>query len=40
MLGQTLQGTYQLDAGNELQWSLNGRTTKNKAKVTVSRAWK
>ena len=34
MLGQTLQGTYKLDAGNQLVWTMNGITTKGKANVT------
>ena len=36
MFGQTLQGTYKLNANNELEWTLNGRTTKSKAKVTAT----
>jgi hypothetical protein len=34
MLGQTLQATYKLDAGNELEWTVNGITTKSKVNVT------
>ena len=34
MFGQTLQGTYKLDAGNEMEWTLNGVTTKSKVNVT------
>jgi hypothetical protein len=34
MLGQTLQGRYKLDEGNELEWTMNGITTKAKANVT------
>jgi len=34
MFGQTLQGTYKLNGENELEWTLNGRTTKNKVSVT------
>ena len=34
MFGQTLQGTYKLDEGNELEWTLNGITTKSKVNVT------
>ena len=34
MLGQTLQGTYKLNAGNELEWTVNGITTKSKVNVT------
>jgi hypothetical protein len=36
MFGQTLQGTYKLDAGNELEWTLNGITTKSKVNVTAT----
>ena len=36
MFGQTLQGTYKLNAENELEWTLNGRTTKNKVNVTAT----
>ena len=34
MLGQTVQGTYKLNEENELEWSMNGMTTKAKVKVT------
>ena len=34
MFGQTLRGTYKLNAENELEWTLNGITTKNKIVVT------
>jgi len=33
--GQMLQGTYKLE-GDELEWTLNGRSTKNKVKVTAT----
>jgi hypothetical protein len=36
MFGQTLQGTYKLNAENELEWTLNGKTTKSKAIVTAT----
>ena len=36
MFGQTLQGTYKLDAGNELEWTINGITTKSKVNVTTT----
>ena len=36
MFGQTLQGTYKLNAGNELEWTLNGKTTKAKVNVTAT----
>lgn len=33
IFGQPVQGTYKLD-GNELEWTVNGTTTKGKATVT------
>ncbi len=36
MFGQTLQGTYKLNAENELEWTLNGRTAKSKVKVAAT----
>jgi hypothetical protein len=36
MFGQTLQGTYKLNAGNEMEWTLNGITTKSKVNVTAT----
>jgi hypothetical protein len=36
MLGQTLQGTYKLNAENELEWTLHGQTTKSKVNVTAT----
>jgi hypothetical protein len=35
MLGRTLMGTYKLN-GDELEWTLNGKTTKSKAAVTAT----
>jgi uncharacterized protein (TIGR03066 family) len=35
MFGQTLQGTYKL-SGDELEWTLNGKTTKSKVNVTAT----
>jgi hypothetical protein len=35
MFGRTLQGTYKFD-GNELEWTVNGITTKRKASVTAT----
>jgi uncharacterized protein (TIGR03066 family) len=35
MFGQTLHGTYKFD-GNELEWTLNGKTTRSKASVTAT----
>jgi hypothetical protein len=34
MMGQTLQGTYKMNGDGELEWTLNGATTKSKVKVT------
>ena len=36
MFGQTLQGAYRLNTDNELEWTLNGITTKSKANVTAT----
>jgi len=36
MFGQTLQGTYKLNGGNELEWTMSGKTTKSKLKVTAT----
>jgi hypothetical protein len=36
MLGQTLHGTYRLNNENELEWTLNGKTTKSKVNVTAT----
>jgi hypothetical protein len=36
MFGQTLQGRYKLNAGGELEWTMNGTTTKGKVNVTAS----
>jgi hypothetical protein len=36
MLGQTLQGTYKLNGDDELEWSMNGITSKSKVKVTAT----
>jgi hypothetical protein len=36
MFGQTLQGTYKLNPENELEWTLNGITTKGKVNVTAT----
>jgi uncharacterized protein (TIGR03066 family) len=35
MFGQSLQGTYKL-TGDQLEWTLNGMTTKCKVKVTAT----
>jgi hypothetical protein len=34
MFGQTLHGTYKLNSDNELEWTLNNITTKNKVVVS------
>jgi hypothetical protein len=36
MFGQTLQGTYKVNGGDELEWTLNGKTMKSKVKVTAT----
>jgi hypothetical protein len=36
MMGQTLQGTYKVNAENELEWTMNGITTKSKVNVTAT----
>jgi hypothetical protein len=36
MFGQMLQGTYKLNPENELEWTMNGITTKSKVKVTAN----
>jgi hypothetical protein len=36
MLGQTLHGRYKLNAENELEWTMNGITSKSKANVTAT----
>jgi|SRR5579871_1418367 len=36
MFGQTLQGTYKVNPENELEWNLNGNSTKAKFNVTAT----
>lgn len=36
MFGQTLHGTYKLNSDDELEWTLNSITTKNKVVVTTT----
>ena len=36
MMGQTLQGTYKINGGNELEWTMSGITTKSKLNVTAT----
>jgi hypothetical protein len=37
MLGQTLHGTYKLNADNEMEWNMNGISAKQKVNVTAER---
>jgi hypothetical protein len=36
MMGQTLQGNYKINGGNELEWTTSGITTKSKLNVTAT----
>src|SRR5580704_3497560 len=36
MMGQTLQGTYNLIGENEMEWTMSGVTTKSKLNVTAT----
>ena len=36
MLGQTVQGKYKVNDANELEWSMNGMSTKSKVNVTAT----
>ena len=36
IFGQTVHGTYKLTGDNELEWSVNGMTTKSRIKVTAT----
>jgi hypothetical protein len=36
IMGQTLQGTYKVNGGNELEWTMSGITTKSKLNVTAT----
>jgi hypothetical protein len=36
MFGRTVKGKYRLDDGNELEWTLNGISTKSKLNVTAT----
>jgi hypothetical protein len=36
MFGRTMQGTYKLNADNELEWTMSGITTKSKVNVTAT----
>jgi hypothetical protein len=36
MFGKTLRGTYKVNGSDELEWTMNGMTTKFKMKVTAT----
>jgi hypothetical protein len=36
MFGKPVQGTYKLHGGDELEWTVNGQTTKFKVKVAAT----
>jgi hypothetical protein len=36
ILGHTVRGTYKLNGTDELEWSMNGMSTKAKVKVTAT----
>jgi hypothetical protein len=36
MLGHTMQGTYKVSPESELEWTMNGITTKGKVHVTAT----
>jgi hypothetical protein len=36
IFGQSVQGTYKVNGGDELEWTLDGKTTKYKVKVTAT----
>jgi len=36
MFGRTLEGTYKMPSDDEMEWTLNGKTTKYKVKVTAT----
>lgn len=36
ILGQTLQGRYKLNGGDELEWTMNGMSTRAKINVTAT----
>lgn len=37
MMGQTLHGTYKLNTNNEMDWTMNGLSTKQKVNVTTQK---
>jgi len=36
VMGQTMEGTYKVNGDDELEWTVNGITTKSKVKVTAT----
>jgi hypothetical protein len=36
MFGRTLEGTYKMNSDDEMEWTLNGKTTKYQVKVTAT----
>jgi uncharacterized protein (TIGR03066 family) len=36
MMGKTLEGTYKVNGADELEWTVGGKTTKCKVKVTAT----
>jgi hypothetical protein len=34
MFGQTMRGTYKVSGDDDLEWTMNGQTTRFKVKVT------
>ena len=36
IFGQTMQGTYKMNSEDELEWSMNGMSTRAKVKLTAS----
>jgi hypothetical protein len=36
MFGQTVQGTYKVDGGSQMLWTVNGMTTKSTVTVTAT----
>ena len=36
MFGRTLEGTYKMPSDDDLEWTVNGKTTKYKVKLTAT----
>jgi hypothetical protein len=36
IFGKTIQGTYKVNGGDELEWTLNGTTSKYKMKISMN----